>query len=136
MKNNISAHITYAEGVKSKTAVKLNIDNTPDEDQLETMETTAMKIFEPVRCHYNIPIAVTSFFRSKTLNSTLRGSINSQHCNGEAIDMDADVFGKITNKDIFDYIKDNLVFDQLIWEFGDDCEPNWVHASYSKFLIR
>ena len=49
---------------------------------------------------------------------------------GEALDLDADVFGRITNADIFNFVKDNLVWDQMIWEFGDDEEPNWVHISY------
>jgi hypothetical protein len=134
--NKISKHISYAEGVKSKTASRLGIDNTPDEDQLEAMGVVARKVFEPVRVEYNTPIAVTSFFRSKSLNEAIGGSNTSQHCTGEAIDIDAHIYGGVTNKEIFDYIKDNLVYDQLIWEFGTDDEPDWIHVSYSKFLNR
>ncbi len=132
----ISKNITYAEAVKSKTAVRYDINNTPDEESLVNMKTIATKVFQHVREYYNTPIAVTSFFRSKELNRKLGGSSTSQHCTGEAIDLDADVFGGVTNREIFDYIKDNLEFDQLIWEFGDNNNPNWVHVSYSQFLNR
>ena len=78
------------------------------------------------------PIAVTSGYRSRELNDAIGGSSRSQHCYGEALDLDADVYGVITNKDIFHYIQDNLNFDQLIWEFGTDEEPAWVHVSYRR----
>jgi hypothetical protein len=129
---NISEHFTYQEGVKSDTSIKNGYDNTPNETQLSNMKFVATEVFEPLRKHFNKPIGITSFFRCKKLNDKVGGSNTSQHRTGEAIDIDADVFGDITNKEIFDYIKDNLVFDQLIWEFGSQDEPEWVHVSKSK----
>lgn len=129
---NISKHITYNEATKSQTAIKHGIDNIPNSCELIKLKGVAENIFEPLRERYGVPIAVTSFFRSKVLNKKIGGASKSQHCKAEAIDIDADVFGVITNKQIFDFIKDNLDFDKLIWEFGDKLEPNWVHCSYVK----
>jgi hypothetical protein len=126
----ISKHISFIEATKSKTALKYGISNNPSEEIIKVMKLTAKKVFEPLREEMLVPIAVTSFYRSPQLNTKLGGSKTSSHVKGEAIDIDADVFGLITNKDIFDYIKDNLEFDQLIWEFGDDNEPAWIHVSY------
>ncbi len=75
------------------------------------------------------PIKINSFFRSAELNKAIGGSSKSQHCQGRAIDLD-DVYGHKTNAEMFNYIKNNLDFDQLIWEFGNDENPNWVHVSY------
>lgn len=130
--NKISKHISYTEATKSKTAIKYGINNKPSDSIIKVMKETALNIFEPLREYFGVPIAVTSFYRSKELNSKLKGSLTSQHCTGEAMDLDADVLGMITNRDIFNYIKDNLEFDQLIWEFGNDKEPAWVHVSYSR----
>lgn len=129
---NISKHISYSEATKSQTAVKYRKDNTPDASQLEAMKYIAETVFEPLREHFKKPIAVTSFFRSKPVNVLLGGATNSQHCKGEAMDLDADVLGGLTNADIFYFVKDNLVFDQLIWEFGSDKQPGWVHVSCKK----
>ena len=131
--NNISEHISYIEATKSDIAIKKGIDNTPDENQLVNMILLAEKVFEPLRLFLNVPIGVTSFFRSKQLNKLVGGSINSQHManNGSAIDIDADIFNHIKNIDIFNYIKDNLEFDQLIAEYPIDGEPQWVHVSYN-----
>ncbi len=125
----ISKNISYTEATKSVTAIKRGIDNTPDCAALANMQFVAENIFEPVRGRFCVPIAVTSFYRSPALNKAVGGSSTSQHVKGEAMDLDADVYGVITNKYIFDYIKDNLNFDQLIWEFGDNNEPGWVHVS-------
>lgn len=133
--DNISKHITYNEATKSYMALKYNILNVPNEQQLINMILLAEAIFEPLREFVGRPIAVTSFFRSKALNSKLKGSRTSQHManNGAAMDLDADVYGYITNKDIFDYIRENLDFDQLIAEYPDDKgNPSWVHVSYKE----
>lgn len=133
--NKISEHITYDEATKSVVAIKYGIDNTPNENQLKNMILLAEQIFEPIRNYFDTRIAVTSFFRSKKLNSKLKGSKNSQHMsnNGSAIDIDADVYGIITNGDIFNYVKNNLIFDQLIMEFPKpDGNPEWVHISYNE----
>ena len=133
--DKISKHITYNEATSSYLALKYGIINIPNEFQLKNMILLAEAIFEPLREFVGRPIAVTSFFRSKALNSKLKGSRTSQHManNGAAMDLDADIYGYITNKDIFDYIKDNLNFDQLIAEYPDDKgNPSWVHVSYKE----
>lgn len=126
----VSDNITYKEALRSNTAKRLGIENVPDEFTLETMQITAEHVFEPVRKHFNEPIYISSFYRCEELNKAIGGSSKSQHCKGEAIDID-DVYSKATNADFFNYIKDKLEFDQLIWEFGDDESPDWVHVSYS-----
>ena len=125
----ISDHITYAEAIHSNTAKRRGIDNTPNPTQVENMKLTAEKIFEPLRKFVGGPIKVNSFFRSPELNTKIGGSKTSQHCKGQAIDID-DVFGYKTNAEMYNWIKENLDFDQMIWEFGTDMNPNWVHISY------
>jgi len=125
----ISKHISYKEGVYSVTAIRKGIDNEPNEEQLSNMKLVAEKIFEPVRTHFKVPIKVNSFFRSPDLNKAIGGSTRSQHCKGQAIDID-DTYGKIKNSDIYWWIKENLDFDQMIWEFGNNDNPDWVHVSY------
>ena len=126
MKDNISKHISYDEATKTS----LNLDNTPNADQLENMKQIAEHVFEPLRIWAGEPIRVNSMFRSEAVNKAIGGARNSQHCanDGSAIDMDAT--GKKTNADLFNYIRENLDFDQLIWEFGDDKNPGWVHVSF------
>lgn len=128
---NISNHITFAEATKSQQAIRLGVENIPDAFELKAMKNLAEKVFEPLRLHVGKPIAITSFYRNKKVNKLIGGAVNSQHTTGEAMDIDADVFGGLTNKDIFDYIKSNLTFDQLIWEFGNENNPDWVHVSLS-----
>ena len=125
----ISKHISYKEGIHSNTALRRNIDNTPNDEQLENMELIAEKIFEPLRVYVNGPIKINSFFRSAELNTAIGGSKTSQHCKGQAMDID-DTFGRATNAEMYHFIKEHLDFDQMIWEFGDDDSPNWVHVSY------
>tara|TARA_R110002073_G_scaffold157039_1_gene312312 strand:- start:1277 stop:1732 length:456 start_codon:yes stop_codon:yes gene_type:complete len=125
----ISKHISYKEGVYSITATRRGISNDPDDEQLVNMELIAEKVFEPLREYVGGPIKINSFFRSPDLNKAIGGSSKSQHCKGQAIDID-DTFGVVANSDMYNYIKNNLDFDQLIWEFGDDDNPNWVHVSY------
>jgi len=125
----ISDHITYAEAIHSNTAKRKSIDNTPNEAQVEAMKLLAEKIFEPLRKWVGGPIKVNSFFRSETLNEAIGGAASSQHCKGQAIDID-DVYGRKTNADMYHWIQMNLDYDQMIWEFGTDMQPNWVHISY------
>ncbi len=126
----LSEHLTLAEVTKSQTATRLGIDNDPDAHQLAALKAIAEHIFEPVRNHFGVPIGISSGLRSKALNQAIGGSSRSQHCHGQALDIDADIYGGITNADIFHYIKNNLDFDQMIWEFGDDNNPAWVHVSF------
>ena len=128
----ISKNISYKEATHSTTAKRLGIDNTPNAEQMSNMRYVAENVFQPIREHFGVPIYISSFFRSEALNKAVRGSSSSTHTKGEAMDLDADVFGRINNAQIFNYIKDNLEFDQLIWEFGTDDNPAWVHVSLSK----
>jgi zinc D-Ala-D-Ala carboxypeptidase len=108
------------------------MNNTPTAEHLEAMRTLAERIFEPIRTWHGKPIGISSFYRSPAVNKRIGSSATSQHCLGEAMDIDADIFNNgITNKQIFDYIKDRLEFDQLIWEFGTPTNPDWVHASFT-----
>ena len=125
----ISKHISYKEAIRSNTALRLNIDNTPDEVSLTNMTGVAHNIFEPLRLWVGGPIKINSFYRCPKLNKAIGGSKRSQHCEGRAIDID-DTFGYKTNAEMFNYIRDNLNFDQMIWEFGDDNNPAWVHVSF------
>ena len=125
----ISKHISYKEGVYSNTAIRRGINNDPNDEQLNNMELIAEKVFEPLRKWVGGPIKINSFFRSPELNTAIGGSGKSQHCKGQAIDID-DTFGKATNAEMYHWIKDNLDFEQMIWEFGDDHNPAWVHISY------
>ena len=93
------------------------------------MQAIAKHIFEPLREWVGGPIKINSFYRNSDLNTAIGGSSKSQHCQGRAIDLD-DTFGHKTNAEMYNYIKENLNFDQMIWEFGDDDNPDWVHVSY------
>ena len=125
----ISENISFKEGVFSATATRLGIINVPNRDVLMNMQIIAKKIFQPLRIYVGGPIKINSFYRSPELNKKIGGSTKSQHCQGCAIDID-DVHGIKTNSQMYGWIKDNLNFDQLIWEFGDDDNPDWVHVSY------
>ena len=125
----ISKHISYKEGAYSNTATRIGINNTPDDEQLKNMELVAEEVFEPLREYVDGPIKINSFFRCPELNTAIGGSNKSQHCKGQAMDID-DTYGKMTNAEMYHWIKDNLDFDQMIWEFGDEDNPAWVHVSY------
>ena len=126
--DNISEHITYNEATQSATAIRFGIENTPTEHQLFAMRIVANACFEPLRKWYGKPIRIGSFFRCTLLNQKVNGSSLSQHCKGEAIDLTAG--SKEENKKLFDWCKANLVFDQLIWEYGNATGPDWVHISF------
>jgi len=117
------------EAVESYTAKRRGIDNTPGDYELTNMTALAENIFEPLREWVGGPIKINSFFRSVELNKAIGGSSKSQHCQGRAIDID-DVYGHKTNAEMYNWIKENLNFDQMIWEFGTDENPDWVHISY------
>jgi hypothetical protein len=125
----ISKHISDKEATKSITALRLGIDNTPNGTAYNNMKTLAANVFEPLREWVGGAIKITSMYRSTELNEAIGGSKTSQHCKGQAIDID-DIYGHKTNAEMFEYIKDNLEFDTLIWEFGSGDNPDWVHISY------
>ena len=125
----LSKNLVLAEVIRSETANRKGISNMPTPEHIENFKKLAENVFQPIRDHFGVPIYISSGYRSKALNKAIGGSLTSQHCQGEAIDIDMDGTS-ITNKQIFDFIKDNLVFDQMIWEFGTDKNPDWVHVSY------
>jgi zinc D-Ala-D-Ala carboxypeptidase len=129
---NLSENLSVAEFSASNTAKRKGIDNTPKDAHLEAAKELAKNIFQPIREHFAKPIWLSSGYRSEALNKAIGGSKTSQHCKGEAMDIDMDGKGGPTNAEIFNYIKDNLPFDQLIWEFGTKTSPDWVHVSYKK----
>lgn len=129
--NPISAHISYLEATKSEKAIRLGLNNDPGPEELECMRIVAEKVFEPLRAHFGVPIRITSFFRTDEVNAALDGSPTSDHVRGRAIDLDMDgLGGTVTNADLFHWIRENLTFDQVIWEFGNTKQPDWVHVSY------
>jgi zinc D-Ala-D-Ala carboxypeptidase len=128
----LSKNLSLVEFTRSQTAKRRGIDNTPDGEHLEAAKKLAENIFQPIREYFGKPIFISSGYRSEALNKAIGGSATSQHSKGEAIDIDMDGHGKPTNTEVFYYIKENLDFDQLIWEFGDDENPDWVHVSYKK----
>ena len=129
----ISKHISYKEATYSNYAKKHKIENTPDDEQIKNMKLLAKEVFEPLREWVGGPIKVNSMYRSDELNSGLNGSINSSHLKGEAMDITS--MGLKSNLEMFNYIKDNLDFDQLIWEYGKR-NPVWLHVSFNSVKNR
>lgn len=128
----LSEHLDLSEVIRSESAKRKGIDNMPTPEHIENFKKLAENIFEKVRANFRVPIRISSGYRCKELNSAIGGAASSQHCKGEAIDIDMDGDpNNVSNKMIFDYIHKNLDFDQLIWEFGTDSNPDWVHVSYS-----
>ena len=125
----ISKHVSYREGVYSTTALRLGLNNDPSDDHLQNMKLLSEKIFEPLRMYVGGPIKINSFYRGPELNKAIGGSSKSQHCHGQAMDID-DTYGVMSNATMYKWIKENLDYDQMIWEFGDDNNPAWVHVSY------
>jgi hypothetical protein len=134
----LSKNLALSEVTRSETAKRRGISNMPTPEHIENFKKLAENVFQPIRDHFCVPIRISSGYRSEALNKAIGGAgkmVNgkyvpsSQHCTGEAIDIDMDGTS-ITNKQVFDYIKANLEFDQLIWEFGTDANPDWVHVSY------
>jgi len=121
---NLSAHVTLAEFENSPTATTYGINNKMSLSQIESAKLLCENVFEPLRIHLNTPIKISSGYRSPQLNKMIKGSLSSQHCKAEAMDIKIGAKG-------FHFIKDKLEFDQLIWEFGNDENPSWVHVSYS-----
>jgi hypothetical protein len=127
----LSKHLELAEVIRSSTAKRLGIKNEPTAEHLANLKLLAENIFEPIREHFGRPIFISSGYRSAALNKATPGaSTTSQHSKGEALDIDLQGT-EISNKQVFEFIKNNLVWDQMIWEFGNKDNPDWVHVSYS-----
>lgn len=131
----ISRWTNLKEISKSLTAARYGIDNTPSADHLANIRVLCMTIYDPVCNYFNTKIPYGSWYRSPALNKKIGGATNSQHMTGQAVDLDVDGMhlsnGRLTNKIVFDFIRKRLEFDQLIWEFGTDLNPEWVHVSYN-----
>jgi len=131
--DKICKYLTIGEVIRSESAKRNGISNMPTAEHLENMKALGTNVFDKVREHIGKPIGLSSGYRSEALNNAIKGSSKtSQHCKGEAFDIDADIHGGTTNKEIFDFIRLNLDFDQMIWEFGNDAQPDWVHVSYKR----
>ena len=127
----LSEHLDLSEVIRSESAKRNGISNMPTEAHIANFKLLAEKVFEPIRLNFRCPINLSSGYRSVELNKCIGGSLTSQHCTGEAIDIDMDgTPHAVTNKMVFNFIKEYLEFDQLIWEFGTDNNPDWVHVSY------
>lgn len=127
----ISKHITLKEATYSPTALKKGISNEPNDEQLSNMMAVAEMCFEPLRNWYGKPIKINSFFRSEKLNKAIGGASGSQHTKGMAIDLTA--FERSENIKLFNWLKANTEYDQVIAEdIDEDGIPSWVHISYNK----
>jgi hypothetical protein len=125
----LSENLELSEVIRSESAKRLGVNNTPTAEHIENLKVLAEKIFQPIRDHFGVPIRISSGYRSAALNKKIGGAKKSDHLVGKAIDIDQDNTS-ITNAQVFDFIKNNLKFSQLIWEFGTDKNPDWVHVSY------
>jgi zinc D-Ala-D-Ala carboxypeptidase len=126
----LSEHLELAEVIRSESAKRRGISNMPTEEHIKNLKLIAEKIFEPIRANFRQPIRISSGYRSQSLNAAIGGATRSQHSTGEALDIDMEGTA-LSNKEIFNFIKDKLSFDQLIWEFGNEQNPDWVHVSYN-----
>ena len=125
---NLSRNFSLQELIKSDTAIRKGIDNNPNADQIEKLKLLCENILQPVRDHFG-RVKVTSGFRSVELCTAIGSSVNSQHAKAEAADFEC--IG-VDNAEVFDWIKDNLKYDQMILEFYTPGEPNsgWIHCSW------
>ena len=125
----VSKNFALSEMVKSATAERLNVANSPSDIHLVNLTHLAIHILQPVRDQFGV-ITINSGYRSPALNAKVGGSKTSQHCNGQAADFES---FSTPNPDLAKWIANNLEFDQLILEFYDGVNPNsgWVHCSYN-----
>jgi len=129
----LSKNLSLSEVIYSQTALRRDIDNTPTEEHIKNLKYIAEQIFQPIREHFGVPIYISSGYRSKALNEAIGGSPTSFHSHGMALDLDQDGRNKgVINADVFYYIKNNLPFTELIWEFGDENNPDWVHVALAR----
>ena len=125
----LSKNFALSEMIKSATAERLNVDNSPSDIHLVNLTHLAIRILQPVRDEFGV-ITINSGYRSPALNAKVGGSKTSQHCNGQAADFES---FSTPNPDLAKWIANNLEFDQLILEFYDGVNPNsgWIHCSYN-----
>jgi hypothetical protein len=127
---NLSKNFTLQELIYSDTAIRMGIDNKPDDETVENLKILCENILEPIRASFKAPVVVSSGYRSEAVCAAVGSSNKSQHIKGQAVDFE--IFG-IPNKEVTDWIVQNLNFDQCILEFWNEKEPNsgWVHCSYN-----
>ncbi len=127
----LSKNFSLAEMTKSQTASRMGLDNNPSEDEQENLRLLCERVLQPVRDHFNKVLTISSGFRNIVLSQKIGSSAKSQHCAGEAADFE--IFG-VPNNEVSDWIKENMMFDQLILEFWEPGQPNagWIHVSYKK----
>ena len=127
----LSKNFNLAEMTKSQTATRMGLDNNPNEDEPENLRLLCERVLQHVRDHFNHTVTISSGFRNIILSQKIGSSSKSQHCQGEAADFE--IFG-VPNNEVSDWIKENLMFDQLILEYWEPGQPNsgWVHVSYKK----
>ena len=134
MNKQLSKNFSLDELIQSDLVDKVNsdknpnndIDNTPDETEEKNLDLLADNILQPLRDYLGYEVEINSGFRGKELNKAIKGASSSQHCKGQAADIKCKEMRRA-----FLYIQNNLPFDQLIWEEGNDCKPAWIHVSYS-----
>ena len=124
----LSVHLSLAQAIKSDTAKKNGLDNTPSAAEKENLKQLGINIYDKIYDKFNGNVRLTSVFRSEAVNKKVGGSSTSQHRFGQALDIQGT--NGITNKQIFKYVKDNLTYHQIIWEYGSKNEPDWVHVGY------
>ena len=127
----LSKNFSLAEMTKSQIATRMGLDNNPSEDEVENLRLLCERVLQPIRDHFNHIVTISSGYRNVVLSVKIGSSSKSQHCSGEAADFE--IFG-IPNNEVSDWVKENLMFDQLILEYWKPGEPNsgWVHVSYKK----
>jgi len=125
----LTDNFTLAELTKSQTAERCGIDNNPDKEHIQSLQKLCDNILQPVRDYFQKPVTISSGYRSPELSQKIGSSSRSQHCKGEAADFE---IPGVSNKELADFINENLSFDQVILEFHNPDEVNsgWVHASY------
>mgnify|MGYP003109480672 FL=1 len=125
----LTDNFTLAELTKSQTAERCGIDNNPDKEHIENLQRLCNNILQPVRDYFQKPVTISSGYRSPELSQKIGSSSRSQHCKGEAADFEVP---GVSNKELADFINENLDYDQVILEFHnpDEINSGWVHASY------
>jgi len=132
----LTDNFTLAELIKSQTAERCGIDNNPDKEHIKSLQVLCENVLQPIRNHFDKPVVITSGYRSPELSNKIGSSSRSQHCKGQAADIE---IPGVSNKDLSDWISKNVGYDQVILEFHDPIDPNsgWVHVSFvSEFANR
>ena len=126
----LSKNFSLAEMTKSQTATRMGLDNNPSMDEQENLRLLCERVLQPVRDHFNHVVSVSSGYRSAALSQAIGSSPDSQHTKGMAADFE--IYGT-PNNEVFNWIKNNLMYDQMILEFWNTDEPNsgWVHVAYN-----